>query len=253
MVSPPRPPEESGPSTGWEHYALWQNVRTFAQHQVHKRFRSVVHITGISVGDIYTFGQTLNATVEEEFVRTLNENRDTWDPDQGYEGALFERQSEVFPDILLKTGDRVIFGIELKTWYLLAKEGEPSFRMRQSPKACADGDLMIVVPWVLSNVLSGSPIVFEPYVRQLRYVAEYRNYWWQHVRKSADDVSIQEPQEVRTYPLGRERILDTPAYDPGNNFGRIARTGLLDAYVRALDGKILLGKTVREWRQFFKS
>lgn len=185
-------------------------------------------------------------------MRTLNESRDAWDPKADYTDAVFERQSEVFPDILFKRAGIIVFGIELKTWYLLAKEGEPSFRLRASPKACGDADLMVIVPWMLSNVLSGSPIILRPYVRQLRFVAEYRNYWWQYIRKSSDDVSIQESTEVTVYPQGRERILDTPAYDPGNNFGRIARTGLLDEYVRALDNRVLLGKTVRQWRQFFK-
>lgn len=252
MASPPTPPREQPPDPTWPHYKLWENVHSLLEREIHRQFRSVVDITGISVRDIYTFGQILNATVEEEFVRTLNESSSVWDPSQQYKDARFERQSEVFPDILLKSGDTTMFGIELKTWYLLAKEGEPSFRFRASPKACADADLMVVVPWALSNVLSGRPIILEPYLRQLRYVAEYRNYWWQHIRMSTDDTSIEEPQGVTVYPQGRERILDTPAYDPGHNFGRIARTGLMDDYVRALDSRLLLGKTVREWRQFFR-
>jgi hypothetical protein len=204
------------------------------------------------VGDIYTFGQTLGATVEQEFVRTLNETHDVWDPKHRYDDATFERRPEVFPDILLTQRGEVILGIECKTWYLLAKEGEPSFRFRATPKACADADLMVVVPWVLSNVLSGSPVILQPYVRQLRYVAKYRNYWWQHVRKAADSISIQKPDGVSAYPKGRERILDTPAYDPGSNFGRIARTELMDEYVHALESTVLLGKSVKEWRRFFK-
>lgn len=252
MASLSTPPKEHLPAPNWQYYKLWQDVHSFLDHDIHRQFHSVVQIAGIGVGDIYTFGQTLNATVEEEFVRTLNESRTVWDSAQVYEDATFERQSEVFPDILFKRNDAIIFGIELKTWYLLAKEGEPSFRFRTSPKACADGDLMVVVPWVLSNVLSGSPVIFKPYVRQLRYIAEYRNYWWQNIRSSTDDISITEPETVTTYPVGRERILDTPVYDDGNNFGRIARTGLLDDYVRALDSKILLGKTAQEWRRFFK-
>jgi len=84
-------------------------------------------------------------------------------------------------------------GIELKGWYLLAKEGEPSFRFQVTPRACAIQDLVVVVPWELINVISGKPQVFAPYVENARYAAEYRNYHWQHVRTSDSDNRIKSP------------------------------------------------------------
>ena len=51
------------------------------------------------------------------------------------------------------------------------KEGEPSFRFTVSPTVCNPQDLMVVVPWVLSNVLSGSPEVFVPYIKSAKYIA----------------------------------------------------------------------------------
>ena len=38
-------------------------------------------------------------------------------------------------------------GIELKGWYVLAKEKEPSFRYKVTPAVCAPADLLVVVPW----------------------------------------------------------------------------------------------------------
>ena len=65
----------------------------------------------------------------------------------------------------------VALGIELKGWYLLSKEREPSFRYTVTPSACAPQDLLVVVPWHLKNVLSGEPVVYEPYIEQAHYVA----------------------------------------------------------------------------------
>jgi hypothetical protein len=92
--------------------------------------------------------------------------------------------------------------------------------------------LLVIVPWTLSFAVAGAPIVFEPYIESARYVAQYRNYWWQAVRQTADDTSIRSPEGAKPYPEGRERIADTPAYDPGRNFGRIARIGIMDAYIQ---------------------
>ena len=99
------------------------------------------------------------------------------------------------------------------------------------------------MPWALSNVLSGSPITFESFVELSRYVAEYKNYWWQHVRAAKTDTGIQQPS-ASSYPSGRDEISDVPASDSGRNFGRIARTGLMDDYVRQFEATVLSGVKV---------
>lgn len=75
----------------------------------------------------------------------------------------------MFPDVrLVRRGASgtpdIALGIELKGWFLLAREGEPSFRFQTTPAACADHDLLVVLPWHLDNVLAGSPVVAEPWV-----------------------------------------------------------------------------------------
>ncbi|MBC6937084.1 MAG: hypothetical protein DWB42_14770 [Chloroflexi bacterium] len=146
----------------------------------------------------------------------------------------------------------VLLGIELKSWYLLAKEGEPSFRFTVTPLACAPQDLIVIVPWVLSNVLSGSPIVFEPYIAPARYIAEYRNYWWQNLRDASKDAAIQSPEKVSFYPAVRDEISDKALEDKGKNFGRIARLGIMDEYTRPFAHVNLLGLEAAAWREFFK-
>ena len=39
-----------------------------------------------------------------------------------------------------------LLGIELKGWYVLSKEGEPSGRYKVTPAACAPQDLLVIVP-----------------------------------------------------------------------------------------------------------
>ena len=140
----------------------------------------------------------------------------------------------------------------MKSWYILAKEGEPSFRFKVNLNACTDKDLIMLVPWCLSNVLSGTPIIFKPMVASARYYCEYRNYWWKHIRHTNDTTVIDEPEGATPYPNARDNISDEPRSDKGNNFGRIARMGLLDEYKSEMDNILLLGIKANKWRRFFK-
>ena len=121
-----------------------------------------------------------------------------------------------------------------------------------SPNACNNQDLIVVVPWVLSNVLSGKPIIFYPYIELAKYVAEYRNYWWQHIRYARSDTTIIHPENPAPYPNARDSMSDHPVSDSGNNFGRIARVRMMDDYVSQFNAKNLLGKDISQWRNFFK-
>lgn len=119
-----------------------------------------------------------------------NEMRPVWDPEGKYSLYGFSRQAQTFPDVRLAgyhNGEDIIMGIELKGWYVLTKEGMPNFRCTGTGAACAVQDLPAVVPGALSNVLSGSPVVFKPYIESARYAAASRHYHWQVLRTSAFD------------------------------------------------------------------
>jgi len=250
----PPPPFRDLPPEGWEHRELYENVReAIACLPVY--FRTETHISGVMATDLHTLNTVLGAAIEEQVVRTLNLIRSTWDPDEKYALYSFVRQAQTFPDVLLRktTTDEVLLGIELKGWYLLAKETEPSLRFQVTSAACSKQDLIVVVPWVLGNVISGSPILFEPFVESAKYAAEYRNYYWQHVRESRQDTGIDIPAKVAPYPSKVDQILDRPASDGGGNFGRLARTGMMDSYMRKLDEVQLCGIRTVYWRQFLKA
>ena len=121
-------------------------------------FRTETHISGIMATDLHTLNSVLGATIEEQVVRTLNLIRNTWDPGERYAMYSFIRQAQTFPDVLLRktSSSEILLGIELKGWYLLAKEAEPSLRFQTTAAACATHDLIVVVPWVLGNVISSA-------------------------------------------------------------------------------------------------
>ncbi len=250
----PSPPVRQLPDTSWEHHELYLRVRE-ALAAVPVYFRSETHIAGVMATDLYTLNSVLGATIEEQVVRTLNLIRNVWDPDHSYSLYSFVRQPQTFPDVRLRRvgGGDTLLGVELKGWYLLAKETEPSLRFQTTAAACAPADLIVVVPWVLGNVISGTPILFEPFIESARYAAEYRNHHWQHVRESSSDCGITTPSGITPYPTKADQISDRPKVDGGGNFGRLARTGMMDDYVRKLEEVSLCGIKTVYWRDFLKA
>lgn len=237
-----------------DHNQLYGNVRE-AVASLPLYFRTETHIEGIVATDLHTLNTVLGATIEEQVVRTLNQARNIWDPEDEYTLYSFVRQAQTFPDVLLRRASdgNVLLGIELKGWYLLAKEREPSLRFQVTEAACADEDLVVVVPWALSNVISGSPVVFEPFVESAKAAARHRNHHWQHVRRTSLDVGIRVPERVSPYPNKSDHILDKPVADGGGNFGRLARTGLMDAYVQQLNDVSLCGIKTIYWQDFLRA
>ena len=198
-------------------------------------------------------GRALSAAVEIEVVRCLNKARNIWDGDGGYAGYSFRRQAERCPDVVFSRGDGrddIVLGIEIKSWYVMAKEGEPSFRFRTTLEACPPQDFLLLVPWSLSNVLSGSPVIFDPCVTGTRTVAKRRNKWWTETRRSRDSMDMRMPDAVGPYPGARENIADEPASDAGGNFGRLARMGMFDEYKKRVNNEEVAGVAVSDWQRF---
>lgn len=218
------------------------------------------HISGVNATDLFSLNTLLGTSIEGQVVKALNQQRGLWDPDDEWLGFTFERQSQRFPDVRLVCkgadgGQQIALGIELKGWFLISKEGEPSFRFTTTPNACAPHDLLVVVPWYLDNVLSGSPVAAEPYVVSARWAAEYRNYYWQVLRQAADGVdrSIHAPKGAAPYPHKDVEISDRPGYDGGGNFGRVARTpGLMTNFVQRTNQLEVLGIRIEDWFRFLR-
>ncbi len=153
------PPTPKPPAKNWEHRALYERVReTLVALPAY--FKPETFIAGLLATDIFSLSAALGATIEAEVVNSLNDLRNAWDPEQKYANFSFVRQPQTFPDVRLQRykddgSVEIVLGVELKGWYLLAKEGEPTFRFHASPGACAPQDLLVVYPWALANVISG--------------------------------------------------------------------------------------------------
>ena len=252
----PPVPSRKLPADNWEHFQLYRSVRD-ALLSLPLYFRTQTVIEGISAVDIFTLNSAFGATIENQVVATLNHMRAVWDREGRYVQYAFVRQSQTFPDVLLRRAGEgetaaPLLGIELKGWYLLAKEAEPSFRFSVTPAACAPHDLIVVVPWALTNVISGSPAVFAPYIESARYAAEYRNHHWQNLREAKGDARIKSPTDVHPYPRKSDAIGDVPRSDNGGNFGRFARTGIMDTYLAQAKQELLAGIRAEHWLGFFK-
>jgi hypothetical protein len=202
----------------------------------------------------------LGAAIEASVVENLNQLRELWDPQGNYEVYSFVRQAQVFPDVRLQTSapgvpeaDRILMGIELKGWFVLAKEGEPSFRYKASPNVCAPQDLLVVFPWELDEVISGSPRLMRPLIEEAKYAAEHRNHYWEVLRGAQGDAAIVDLSPVTApYPSKGAKFNDKARADAGGNFGRVARGGLMTAFIDELLEVHLSGIPAKFWQRFLK-
>lgn len=215
-------------------------------------FSSPVRIEGIPVIDLFAINTLLGSSIENQTVISLNEMRNIWDKDGVWSGYEFRRYPESFPDVRLVSSlqNQPALGIELKGWYLLSKEEEPSFRFRASPNATTIWDLLVVFPWALSNVISGTPVIYSPFIEQAQYAANLRNYYWENRNDNA--TSVRHP-DTQPYPPSRSEYSDIVDDDRGGNFGRIARiSGLMDEWISQSMKIQLAGIEAKWWVKFFK-
>ncbi|QKF07858.1 hypothetical protein HLV38_06875 [Berryella wangjianweii] len=215
-------------------------------------FVSTINIEGLSATDLFAMNTLLGGTIEEQTVATLNATRAIWDPNGKWADYEFKRYAESFPDVRLERNDGGVplIGIELKGWYLLAKEEMPSFRFKASADAMTVWDLIAVFPWSLSNVISGKPVLESPYIEQAKYAADLRTHYWEH--RSANAQPVEHPN-THPYPEPGSSYSDIVHDDRGGNFGRIARVrGLMDEFIKEAMKTTLAGIEARWWVQFLK-
>jgi len=256
--APVPPPSRQEPTSSDVDLTLYTAVQE-TLFALPSRFESTLNIEGVLATDLHAFNTSLGASIEEQVVAALNGLRTRWDPDDKYPTYQFVRSPQRFPDVTLRSmirGDESppLLGIELKGWYVLSKEGEPSGRYKVTPAACALQDLIVIVPWALSNAVSGRPRLFTPYTESARYVAAYRNWWWQHKREAkTGQTGITMPSVATPYPAQKsDKISDVPESDGGSNFGRIPRLGIMDSYMAELMQNTLSGIPLWAWLDFLR-
>lgn len=227
------------------------------------RFVTPLNIEGVPVTDLFTMNSALGAAIEKGVVESLNDLREFWDPDDKYADYRFIRQTQRFPDVVLKTENPnprfnpIIMGIELKGWFVLSKEAEPSFRYRISPECCADADLLVVLPWFFNSVISGQPQLMAPIISEAKYAAHMRNYYWEWGRDNQKgnkqkNRSVIPAKHNGFYPEKKNQSSDSVKGDKGSNFGRIARCGVINKEVEDRLAEPLLGIPANAWLKFIR-
>lgn len=237
-------------------YELRENIIE-ALGAVAVHFDSTISIEGIEATDLFGMNQLLGGAIETQTVAVLNRLREIWDPDDRYACYEFRRYPESFPDVRLVhvNGGTPLIGIELKGWYLLSKEGEPSFRFQASANAMTVYDLLVCYPWSLTNVISGQPRLHAPYIEQAKYAADRRTYYWKTRRPPRNPkpgyFDIEYP-DTHPYPEAGTAYTDKAVRDGGGNFGRVARFGIMDEFAEKSLSIPLAGIAARHWIEFLK-
>ena len=251
----PIPPQRTEPQTSWEHHELWIRVRD-ALRALPDYFTSETNIEGMLATDIFSLNAPLGTTIEEQVVATLNLMRPVWDPTREYQTYSFVRQTQTFPDVLLRKqtdGQEVIMGIELKGWYLLAKEGMPSYRFTVSPGACTQADLLVVVPWVLSNVLSRNTLSRIDHLlswHDMRPNIATTIGSMFGTRRMIDPsflLKISDPIPSRAIGFPIRRQATAVATSDASH-----ATGIMDEYMEETRGIVVKGIPAKDWSAFFK-
>jgi hypothetical protein len=252
------PTLKGGPPKDWPHRELYTRVvdALFALPSLIKNTSG--YLTGVPVKDLHAHTTVLGAVIEQRVTDELNNMRKVWDPYDQYKLYSFKRQAQVFPDVRLETSapsqkDQILMGIELKGWFIMGNEGEPSFRYKVTPNACADADLLVVYPWVLSEVISGTPRLLDPFITEARYAAEYRNYYWLHTRRRAQSAPasrIIPGKHQSPYPWKKTPFNDR-ASDDESNFGRVGRAGPMVKYIHETMKQSVAGIPIHVWQKFF--
>ncbi|MFC7079625.1 hypothetical protein [Halorussus caseinilyticus] len=252
--------------TDWyeEHSELYQILPSLLE-QVPTDFESDVHIEGLDATDVFGLNEVLASSVENQVTETLNSLKsEEVDFPSGYENYDFVRQSQTFPDIVFQgpvPDEDPVIGIELKGFYLLAKEGDPSFRFGTTPDACAPQDLLVVYPWVLDNLVTGSPEIFRPFIMPAKFASLFVDYYWKELKNwDADkpDKSIKRPEgDISPYPNAKsDFVQDHAEQDSGGNYGRFRSKSIkhitpLQEYMNQMKSRELLGISAEKWGQFF--
>jgi len=250
------PTPTGGPPDDW-HGGLYRRVVS-ALYALPSLFKTNLSISGVRATDLYALNSALGNSIEESVVNNLNALRSVWDPEGVFQIYAFVRQQQVFPDVILYTPDpgvhdRILMGIELKGWFALAKEGEQSFRYAVTPAACAPADLLVVFPWILDEIVSGRPRLLQPFVTEARFAAEHRNHYWSVLRGvTGMATAITVAAHQAPYPKKSDKFNDAAQLDSGNNFGRVARGGIMAGFISGIMQQPTAGIPLGAWQRFFK-
>jgi hypothetical protein len=78
-----------------------------------------------------------------------------------------------------------------------------------------------------------------------------RNWYWAQ-RPAPANPKIALSAVTDHYPTKSDQISDKPEDDAGGNFGRVARSKIMDTYIDEIMSERLLGIPLGEWQKFLK-
>ena len=85
-------------------------------------------------------------------------------------------------------------------------------------------------------------------------MAEHRNFYWQESRKQRNkNPNIRTPKDTKHHPDIRQEAADAAVEAKGGNFGRIARTNIINQYINSLKDRSYLGIKISHWIEFFRA
>jgi hypothetical protein len=123
------------------------------------------------------FNNYVGQGIEELIGSELNGSlRGTWTTD----GNLsLVRNAVQFPDLYLirRKERRILLSVEVKSWFVFAKD-DITARFEAAPNIIRGGSLIVLVPWCMTNLVSGSPRLLLPYVGDAKALAERRDDVW---------------------------------------------------------------------------
>lgn len=154
----------------------------------------VVEIKRPDIAEAVFYGKIVSKL--SPFVGNILENRIVATLNKGTpkNGLRWVRQDPDFPDAALVTsdGERTHVGYEVKAWYVLSTELTGRFRESQN---LLEGKTirLCVVPWMLSNIIYGHPVVLDVVTVDALSVAQSRD---NHYHKPPSYL-IAEPRDTK--------------------------------------------------------
>lgn len=216
--------------------------------------------SGMLATDLFCLNTLLGSMIESKVVDFLNTHRKKWDPNEELNEYHFVRSSETFPDVRLVKGNDDLtpkLGIELKSWFILSKEQEPSFRYTTAAEACDDSDSLCIVPWYLSNAVCGNPVLMKPWVYSAKQAAWEEKQFWEYKKESKLPMTLEArkvdvPKDAKPYMNARSKTNYSVHKDKGNNFGRLARSEIMDDFINEILKTEVLGIPAENWCKFLQ-
>jgi hypothetical protein len=213
--------------------------------------------------DISKAAALVGGVVEDRIPAMLNRARDrTWDEEGELHAFEFRRVTIGFPDIHLverANPTNVLFQLEAKSWYILAADSLTA-RFQTATSAMKDGTLIAIVAWLLDGVVSGSPKLLRIHSDDAQRLAAVRDAEWVGIDPGTHRV-VQPSNPPGTSLSAITTNVLAESFSKGEwhaesqNFGKLDR--LHDDQIRAFRDDVwtltAAGKTLGEWRRFFKS